>query len=71
MIEVTHQDIVDRFAALHREHGKAYALEEARIAKEADSLRELCDGLGHVHRIGQFSVGSQRYCVFCSSPERK
>lgn len=66
---MTHQDIIDRREALGRERSKAYATEQARIAKELASLQELCGGLGHFFaRSGEFFDPTRR-CVFCGLGE--
>lgn len=73
---ITHQDIVDRREALHRE-GRAeveqvQARVDARVRKELDSLRELCGDIGHVFAQSpfyEFGRKPGRCCVFCMGSE--
>lgn len=69
---VTHQDIVDRMAELGNQQSAALKAATLAIAKERESLQELCAGLGHV--FGEGLVWSAltsrgRHCVFCCKPE--
>ena len=68
---MTHQDIIDRMEALGLEHSAAYKAERARIAKERESLQELCGGLGHFWRGSPeaFLAPDLRRCVFCDAAE--
>jgi hypothetical protein len=67
---MTHQEIIDRLEALGRSHSAAHKAELARIEKERESLQELCGGLGHFFRQGDWPVfGDKRRCVICAKPE--
>lgn len=72
---MTHQDIIDRLEALYREFSKAFAVEQARIKKERESLQELCGGIGHFFAKERGLVPSVfprgRCCLFCDMPEPK
>lgn len=74
---ITHQDIVDRIADLASQQFDAWKAEQARIAKERESLQELCGGLGHIFgepkpfalNPASDAFGGRR-CVFCEKREK-
>ena len=72
MTVITHQDIIDRLEKLGKEHGAAYAAEQARQRKERASLQELCGGIGHLYAKSDWLnsvLARGRSCVFCKMYE--
>lgn len=73
---MNHQDIADRREALHNEKSRALEAEEARLAKEVESLQELCGGMGHIYinerspfRFFDPAHPVSRVCAACGKSE--
>ena len=68
---MNHQEIVERRDQLGVEQSAAYEAEQSRIAKELESLQELCGAMGHcwgVRRIGNWAVAG-KICVYCDAQQ--
>jgi hypothetical protein len=69
---MNHQEIADRLDALITETSEAYKRDLARIAKERESLVEMCGSLGHVYKHSRDLIfaggkGGKLSCCICGA----